>query len=326
MHRLAALLLAASALGPASRVTAAAPAVTGTVEFTPTDDRVTPERFRLAPHTFPFELVPKYDLPYSGVEVFDVRFPSPVASPHPENNTVHCEYFRPKGRAGIPAVIVLDILDGRQIVSRGEALWLAQHDVAALVVYMAYYGPRRPAGSRIRMMSPDIEHSVAAITQTVLDVRRAAAWLAARPEVDPDRLGLVGTSLGSLVGGVAAAAEPRLRTACLLLGGGGLVDAFYDHPKAASVRRVNELLGGSKAALKRLIDPVDPLTYADRLGNKKLLLIAASRDDVVPPAAMTRLWEATGRPKIVWYDATHVGAALYVFPAMATVVEHVKQK
>jgi dienelactone hydrolase len=299
---------------------------TGEVRFR-SDDGATnvPERFRLAPHTFAFTMEPKYDLAYSGIDVFGVTFPSPVVSPHPENNVVHAEYFRPKGKSRLPAVIVLDILDGSQRVSRAEAVWLAQNDVAALVVYMAYYGPRRPAEGKVRLLSPDIDKSVNAITQTVLDVRRATAWLADRPEVDPARLGLIGTSLGSLVGGVAAAAEPRLKNVCLLLGGGGLVDAFYDHPKVAPFRFLLPVIGGSKEKLKRMIDPVDPLTYADRLKGRRLLLIAASRDDVVPPTAMKALWDATGRPKILWLDATHVGAAAFIFPAMRTVVEHVKQ-
>lgn len=299
--------------------------VKGTTAFEPMDDAATPERFRLKPTTFPFEMQLKYDLPYANVDVFDVRFASPVVSAYPVNNTVYCEYYAPKNRKNLPAVIVLDILDGRQVVSRGEALWLAQHDVAALVVYMAYYGPRRPTTEKVRMMMPDIEHTVNAITQTVLDCRYATAWLANRPEVDAQKLGVVGTSMGSFVGGLAAAAEPRLKSACLLLGGGGLVDAFYEHPKGAELRRINELLGGSKDRLKKLIDPIDPITYATLLKPKHLLLIAASRDDVVPPAAMKKLWEATGKPKIVWLDATHVGAVAYVFPTMQAVIDHMKQ-
>jgi dienelactone hydrolase len=294
--------------------------------FRPLAEERVPLRFRLQPHTFPADVEPKFALDYSQVDVFRVRFPSPVTGVHAENNTVHAEYYRPRGAGPFPAAVVLDILDGRQTVSRGEAVWLAQRGVAALVVYMAYYGPRRPAEGKVRMLMPDIDHSVNAITQTVLDVRRAAAWLAAQPGVDASRIGLVGTSLGSLVGGVAAAAEPRFQNVCLLLGGGGLTDAFYDHPKAASFRTANELLGGSKAKLKKLIDPVDPLTYAEQLKGRRLLLVGASRDDVVPPAAMKALWEATGRPKILWLDATHVGAALHVVPTMAAVVEHLKGK
>src|SRR5438045_1981690 len=83
---------------------------------------------------------------------------------------------------------------------------LAQNGAAALVVYMAHYGPRRPPGSKVRLLSANVERTLDGIRQTVLDCRCAAAWLAGRPEIDPDRLGLVGTSLGSLIGGVAAAA------------------------------------------------------------------------------------------------------------------------
>ena len=43
----------------------------------------------------------------------------------------------------------------------------------------------------------------------------------------------------------------------------------------------------------------DPLTYAEQLKTKKVLIGAASRDDVVPPSAATALWEATGKQKIV---------------------------
>ncbi|QEL13918.1 alpha/beta hydrolase family protein [Limnoglobus roseus] len=309
--------------------TAEEPIARGTVEYVPpVGDESVSERFRLPKHTFECEFQLKYDLPMSGVTVSTLRFPSPVVTPHPENNTVHCEYFAPTGKTNIPAVLVLDILDGAQVVSRGEAMWLAQNGVGALVVQMAYYGPRRPTKEKVRLLSVDIEHSVKAVTQTVLDCRRATAWLAARPEVNAKKLGIVGTSLGSFVGGVTAAAEPRLTSACLLLGGGDLVDAFYNHPKAAPFRKVNELFGGSKDALKKLIDPIDPITYAAQLKRKDfhLLLIAASRDDVVPPAAMKRLWEATGQPKILWLDATHVGAAAYVFPVMKAVIQHMKDE
>lgn len=281
-----------------------------------------PEVFRLAPHSFKAEVAPKFELPHSKIEVLTVTFPSPVKSPDEANNTVHAEYFRPTTPGKKPAVIVLDILQGNQLVARSQALWLAQHDVAALVVYMAYYGPRRPAGSKERMLTPDVEKSVANVKQTVLDCRRATAWLASREEIDSERLGVLGTSLGSFIGGVVAAAEPLLSRACLLLGGGGLVDSFSEQPKAELIVKALAVFGITRTRLKKMIDPVDPLTYAEQLKAKKLLLVAASKDDVVPPAAMTRLWEATAKPKLVWVDATHVGAAAHLFPMMRDVVAH----
>ena len=48
---------------------------------------------------------------------------------------------------------------------------------------MAYYGPRRPPGSKVRLLSTNIARTMDGIRQTVLDIRRAAAWLESRPEM-----------------------------------------------------------------------------------------------------------------------------------------------
>ena len=124
-----------------------------------------------------------------------------------------------------------------------------------------------------------------------------------------------------------AALLARARAALDSLELGALGDAVVKNLSHGEQRQLEialALAGVTKERLRRLIDPVDPLTYADRLKEKRLLLIGASRDDVVPPEAVKRLWEATGRPKILWFDATHVGAAAYAFPAMHAVIAHLK--
>jgi cephalosporin-C deacetylase-like acetyl esterase len=286
-----------------------------------------PERYRLDARDLEYKLSLRYELRHSGVSVYNLSFPSPVQSPIPENNTVHAELFLPNSASAtnkVPAVIVLDILDGAAVVARGEAVWLAQHDVACLFVHMAHYGPRRPPGSKVRLLSPNIDQTMAAVKQSVLDCRCATSWLCSRPDIDSSRLGLVGTSLGSLVGANVAGAEPRLKNVCLLLPCGGLVDALYDHPKAKPYMDVISFLGG-KNALKRMIAPADPITYAEQLKNRNVLILAASRDDVLPPSGAKALWEATGKQKIVWFDSTHVGAAAFALPALQAVTEHVKK-
>ncbi len=297
----------------------------GTVQFCSVgDQKNVPERYRLAPHAFDYEMDLKTSLAGSGVDVFRVRFPSPVETQCVENNTVHGEYYRPRGAGPFPGVIVLDITGGDQKVSRTIATHLAQNGVAGFFVQMAYYGPRRPPGSPLRLLSTHYDHSMAAVRQTVLDLRRAAAWMEARKELDPKRLGILGTSLGSFMGTLAAEMEPRLSRVAVLLGGGGLVDAYYDLPQAAPFRWFWEGTGGTKASLARLIAPADPLTCAANLKDRKVLMLAASRDEIVPPRMAKALWKATGEQKIVWFDATHYGAVLYFLPAMTNIVEHFK--
>jgi dienelactone hydrolase len=297
----------------------------GTVHFRVVGDaKSIPERYRLAEHKFDFEMSLKQELDSTGVKVFDIRFPSPVETETKENNTVHAEYYRPKGEGPFPGVIVLDITAGDQNLSRIMATHLANNGVAGLFVQMAYYGPRRPAGSDLRLLSPDVPHTLAAIRQTVLDIRRASAWLENRPEIDGKQLGIMGTSLGSFIAALTAEAEPRLGKVAVLLGGGGLVDAYYEDPRGAIFRKLWETLGGTKERMKQIIAPVDPLTYAENLKERKLLILAAKRDDIVPPRCAEALWQATGKQKIVWYNCTHYGAALYIVAALNQITEHFK--
>lgn len=283
------------------------------------------ERYRMAEHHCEYNLSLRYDLRHSGVEVYDLTFPSPVKSDIEENNTVYGQYFVPKGASKAPAVVVLDIMQGNQLIARGEAMWLAQNGVAALVVVLPHYNERRSPNSKVKLVSPDIARTLDGIRQGVLDCRCAAAWLASRPEVDADRLGMVGTSLGSFLTALTSANEPRIKNVCLLLGGGGLVDAYYDHPKARPVTEWIDLVGGKKM-MKKLIAPVDPITYATQLKGKNLLMISAKNDEIVPPKAAAQLWEATGRQRIIWLDAGHITAGLYTMSMLCEVRDHVRGK
>ena len=109
--------------------------------------------------------------------------PSPVASPDPENNTVHAEYFRPEAAGRRPAVVVLHILGADFALSRYVAARLADRGVAALFVKLPYYGERRQPNSPARMVSTDPEETARGMTQAVKDIRYAAAWLTAQDEV-----------------------------------------------------------------------------------------------------------------------------------------------
>lgn len=285
------------------------------------------ERYRFeADYKGEYALAQRFDMRHSGVALYDLTFPSPVKSDIAENNTVYAQYFVPqgKGTGKVPAVIVLDIMQGNQLIARGEAMWLAQNGVAALVVVLPHYNERRAPDSKVKLVSTDLVRTFEGLRQGVLDCRCAAAWLAARPEVNADQLGMVGTSLGSFLTGLTSANEPRIKNVCMILGGGGLVDAYYDHPKAKPVTEWVDRLGG-KNFVKKLIAPFDPITYAGQLKDKNLLLIAARNDEIVPAKAASQLWEATGKQRIVWLDAGHVTAAYYSMTVLREMRDHVRK-
>jgi dienelactone hydrolase len=300
---------------------------TGVVKFKPVgDQQEIPEDYRLSGHEFTYTLKKDKDYPLSGYSVYQVTFPSPIQSPYPENNTVYAAYYRPRTDKPFPCVIVLDITGGDQSLSRLFSSQLAQNGIGALFVQMAYYGPRRPKGSKMRLLSIDMNNTLAAVQQTVLDIRRAAAWMESRPEIDGERLGIMGTSLGGFMAALSAEMEPKLHRVGILLAGGGFVEAYYEDPRAAPLRIAWEFMGGNKGMVQRIIAPVDPLTCAANLKSRKVLMLCARKDEIVPATMAEALWKASGEQKIVWFNSGHYTAAIYIVPAITHLVEHFKKE
>jgi hypothetical protein len=123
----------------------------------------------------------------------------------------------------------------------------------------------------------------------VTDTRAALDALLARPDIDPDRVGVLGVSLGGAFALDAAAAEPRVRAVAT-------VSAF------ASWRGI----AGDALPLigPLLIAPgVDPVDSAARLGDRPLLIMHGQRDTIVPPRHADLLYVAAqqaGVPAQLW--------------------------
>ncbi len=92
--------------------------------------------------------------------IHDLRYPSPVESPHPANNVVPAELYLPagiRGVTGLPAVVCLHILNGDFALSRTVCARLASAGVVALFFKQPYYGERGgELGRRIFTRDPDV--------------------------------------------------------------------------------------------------------------------------------------------------------------------------
>lgn len=286
------------------------------VQFIPVgDETAVPARFRLGPHEFTYEeqARPKVS---DRISISYVTFPSPVQTEFIENNTVHCEYYRPNAQGRVPAVIVLHILGGDFPLARVFANSLAQRGVAALFLKMPYYGPRRPATAKRRMVSPDPEETVEGMTQAILDIRQAAAFLAARDEIDSSQLGVFGISLGGITGALAVTAEPRLTNGCFLLAGGDMGQVAWQGKELEEARQYWLNKGGTKESFFEVMRAIDPAVYAANARGRRLLMLNALEDEVIPRPCTESLWRAFGEPEIVWYDGGHYSVARHLLDAM----------
>jgi dienelactone hydrolase len=278
----------------------------------PDEPRV-PERFRLGTEPFPVRTRVLYD--HARIRKHDVTFPSPVVTTSVPNNTVHAEYFQPAGPGPYPAVIVLHILGGDFPLSRTVANYLAQNGVAALFVKMPYYGPRRDPASPRRMISKTPPETVEGMTQAVLDIRRAADFLASRPEVNAERLGITGISLGGIMSALAGSIDARFARVGIVLGGGKLGDAVWDldHREAREFREQWLASGKTRAEFVQMIEQVDPATYGHRLKDRRVLMIEAAHDEVIPPENARALHAAIGdHARLIWLDSGHYTAIWYL--------------
>jgi dienelactone hydrolase len=309
------------AAGTIARAADATPALRqGSARFVPGPSEASlPKRFQLDAHDF--EYAQDYVRTSGAVmRVSKVTFPSPLLTPHPANNTVHCEYFCPTAAGKKPAVVVLHILGGDFDLARLFCRALATRGVAALFLKMPYYGERRQPDSPARMISLDPEETVRGMTQAVLDIRQAAAWLASQEEIDSGSLGIMGISLGGITGALAAGIEPRFTSVCLLLAGGDMGEVAWTSSEMAPLRERWIAAGRTRQELFDALAVVDPVTYVKPLPGRRVLMLNASQDEVIPPACTRALWRAFGEPEIVWWNAGHYSAVRYLGSGMVRVV------
>ena len=286
----------------------------GKVVFRPAGNEAeVPPHFQLEAHEFDFWAKPLRKA--NRVRACQVTFPSPVTTPITENNTVHGVYFQPAGDGPFPACVVLHILGGDFLLAEAVANHLASSGVAAIFIKMPYYGERRGRGSRRRMISEDPHETADGMTQAVLDIRRASAWLASRKEVDANRLGITGISLGGIMSALGAAGEPRLRNVGIVLGGGNFADVIWNNDalQAKGFREKWLAMGGTRETFTEALRKVDPVTYGGLLKGRRVLMIAASKDEIVLPECARALHDSIGgEPELVWLDAGHYTAAQYL--------------
>jgi hypothetical protein len=131
---------------------------------------------------------------------------------------------------------------------------------------------------------------------------------------------ILGTSLGALGSAFVLGFDARVDTAVLIVGGDHLSDiiAHTTEPGVAGVRaKQMQALGLSSIddyehALRAAIR-VDPGTFADFNGEKKLLMFVGTADDTVPTKNQLELVQAFGQPRVDSYPGSHFETILHTY-------------
>lgn len=150
----------------------------------------------------------KSETPTNGVTVFAVSYDSPKGGRVPGYLVV------PSGMGPFAAIIYMHWGQGNKDEFLSEAVEMAHQGANGIMIDAPYWRPDVPPPAKGR----EAEFERDGYIQMVVNLRRAVDVLVSRKDVDPNRIGYVGHSLGATWGAPLAAAEKRIKV-FVLMGG-----------------------------------------------------------------------------------------------------------
>jgi hypothetical protein len=210
-----------------------------------------------------------------------LTFTSAIESPWPENDRVHGQFFQARHTG--PAVVVLAQWNSRWEEQTDVCRWLNKLGITAVKMSLPYHDrravPEHPRADHL--VGPNVGLTLQANRQAVLDVRRTLRWLEQRGY---DRLGVLGTSIGSSIAFVTMCHERAIRAGAFLH-----VATYCGDVVASGLTTMNvwESLQSklSQEDIRRYWSPVSPFPYIPKLlgTGKKILAITGRYDPTFWP-------------------------------------------
>jgi len=128
-------------------------------------------------------------------------------------------------------------------------------------------------------------------------------WIEKKRIIDKERVCIGGLSLGSIVASLLMELTD-IKYGLFILGGADLKYMFSNSKVFKNITK--QLKEKEKEKLWEEIKIFDPLNYAYRLKNRKILMINALFDRYIPRKCTEKLWLACGCPKIYWLLSGHL--------------------
>lgn len=203
----------------------------------------------------------------------------------------------------VPAVVLLHGKGGRIEEMIVPAQFLATRGYASVFAEIVGHGTRKTADST-NMFGGDAKVLRDSIVESVQDIRRSIDLLEQQPEIDSQRIGLFGVSLGAIMGSIVTGVDERIKTSVLVVGGGNWPLLLRDSQEG-DVRRWRETKQATAEDLK-LLEDIDPVNFAPHIAPRPVLMLNGKQDNIVPESAAKALFEALKEPKEQkWFEANH---------------------
>lgn len=200
----------------------------------------------------------------------------------------------PSGSEPSPVVILLHGVGDRKTVDYIEAGhdYFVKSGYAVLRIDVANHGDRKEHDYDFDLTDGYRYWTRDIITQTVFDLRRSIDFLETMGELDHERIGFFGISLGGVIGTIFSGVDQRVKVPVIALAGGNLclmfgMDAFSEDTKD-------------------FFSIIDPINFVEQISPRPFLMINSENDEIIAPLTSKLLFKKADEPKkIIWYPSKH---------------------
>lgn len=207
-----------------------------------------------------------------------------------------------------PVVFFMHFHVSDKSLSEILAFNFAASGIAVFAIDGIYRGERKSEGKDILM--PDPRETVANIKTQVFDILRGFDYLETRKDLDLNKTGFLGISMGAITGTIATALDDRIKVIVLADGGGDMLQ-FFLQSDYGDIKRMIDYIKEKNlniSELQKSLNYVDPIYFAPYLVGRPTLMINGKKDTTVPVNCINALYEQLGGPNkyLQWYNSDHI--------------------
>lgn len=275
----------------------------------------------------------------------EVEFRSALNIGYSENSIVSGEYFWPRlGHKTPLAILVHGMGDHSVIPCRLLARSLLKHGIACFIPYLTIHPRRIPKVMRAHMPYLTPDEWFQSYRVSVVDIRQIADWAYSRNELDARHVATLGISFGGFVSAITMGIDTRIRAGVFIVTGGNSnkiswlsKDNQYRKRYPRTEAEHLEIQSSYTRYLEEIsekgfedVNPdnqsflTDPMTFANYLKGRPVLMINALWDRYIPRETATELWQACGRPSIKWIPSGHTSIWLWYPTIRRSIVAFLK--
>ncbi len=273
---------------------------------------------------------------------YEVRLQNTLDIAFPENAVIPGDYYLPKSGGKHPLMILTHGMGDYSVIPcKLLARKFVRQGVACFVPYLSIHSKRLPKEYKTSMPYLTSRQWFEVYRVSVVDIRHIIDWASDRSEIDEDKIYVLGISFGGFVSAITMGVENRINAGILIVTGGNANKISWLSKSSQYRKKYPRTEAEHNAVLEkyeRYLEEVkkygfenvdsedvsfysDPLTFADNLRNKPVLMINAKKDKYLHKETVTELWDAIGRPRILWIPSGHVTLWLWYSSIYRTISE-----